>query len=66
MPNLAGVGDEKLHMKPKGLTVQTVGLETGKPKGRSNVLLAPPKNNRFQHGFFILDMTQDEFKTRAW
>jgi hypothetical protein len=66
VPGLAAHGDEKLHMKPKGLSVQTVGLETGKPKGRSNILLEPPKNNRFQHGFFILDMTQDEFKTRAW
>ncbi|KIM28985.1 hypothetical protein M408DRAFT_126273 [Serendipita vermifera MAFF 305830] len=56
---------QQLSMKPKGLSVQTTGLETGKQK-RSNVLLEPPKNNRFQNGFFILDMTQDEFKTRAW
>ncbi|PVF98307.1 hypothetical protein CPB86DRAFT_784939 [Serendipita vermifera] len=39
--------------------------EKPKPK-RSNKLLEPPKNNRFQNGFFILDMTQDEFKSRAW
>jgi len=36
-----------------------------KPK-RSNKLLEPPKKSRFQNGFFILDMTQEEFKSRAW
>jgi hypothetical protein len=36
-----------------------------KPK-RSNKLLEPPKKSRFQNGFFILDMPQEEFKSRAW
>ena len=38
-----------------------------KPKSnRSNVLLEPTKNPRFACGFFTIDMTQEEFKTRAW
>ncbi|CAG7846723.1 SubName: Full=Uncharacterized protein {ECO:0000313/EMBL:CCA74242.1} [Serendipita indica DSM 11827] len=47
--------------KPKAVEPES------KPKPwRSSKLLEPPKNNRFQNGFFILDMTQDEFKSRAW
>jgi len=50
----SSVESGELEMKPKP-----------KPK-RSNVLLEPPKNPRFACGFFTIDMTQEEFKTRAW
>ena len=53
-PDLApSVGSGELEMKTKP-----------KPK-RSNVLLEPTKNPRFACGFFTIDMTQEEFKTRA-
>lgn len=41
-------------------------LEVKQKSRRSTKLLEPPKNNRFQNGSFVLNMTQEEFKTRAW
>jgi hypothetical protein len=41
-------------------------LEVKQKSKRSTKLLEPPKNNRFQNGSFVLSMTQEEFKTRAW
>ncbi|KAG8787757.1 hypothetical protein FRC15_007911 [Serendipita sp. 397] len=58
--------DEK-PPSPQGIATEQRRPSETKPKPwRSNKLLEPPKNSRFQGGFFILDMTQDEFKTRAW
>jgi hypothetical protein len=53
---------------PSGTSVDSGELEMKtKPKlNRSNTLLEPPKNPRFANGFFMIDMTQEEFKTRAW
>ncbi|KAG8810098.1 hypothetical protein FRC17_003092 [Serendipita sp. 399] len=65
-PFVTKIQQEKLQTAQRIVSDQSRVSETKPKPWRSNKLLEPPKNSRFQGGFFILDMTQDEFKSRAW
>lgn len=58
---------EAIRSRSATVNTEASGELEMKPKAkRSNVLLEPPKNNRFANGFMVINMTQEEFKSRAW